>query len=227
MAKSVKFPISFKGSNIATVDKFPDECPFCHDKITPMDIGSSGANVKEEQTAKIVFLCPGEDCKEIFIGYYQLDSGYEYDYRLLDTSQGYPISQEFHKSINVISPAFIEIYNEAFEAEQQNLHQICGVGYRKALEFLIKDFAKYKNTDKEKIRKIESIFLGDVIKTYLEDKKIKTVAERAAWLGNDHTHYIKKWGNKDLSDLKMLIDLTVAFIQQDYDYEELLKSMPE
>lgn len=38
------------------------------------------------------------------------------------------------------------------------------------------------------------------------------MAERATWLGNDETHYVRKWENKDLKDLKNLIDLTVYFI---------------
>ncbi|MGF6947536.1 hypothetical protein QF028_000029 [Neobacillus sp. B4I6] len=38
------------------------------------------------------------------------------------------------------------------------------------------------------------------------------MAERAVWLGNDETHYVRKWDDKDLKDLKNLIDLTVYFI---------------
>lgn len=41
---------------------------------------------------------------------------------------------------------------------------------------------------------------------------IKEMAKRAVWLGNDETHYVRKWEDKDIQDLKNLIDLTVYFI---------------
>jgi hypothetical protein len=40
-----------------------------------------------------------------------------------------------------------------------------------------------------------------------------TVASRAAWLGNDETHYLRTWEDKDLTDLKKLIELTVQWIE--------------
>ena len=48
-------------------------------------------------------------------------------------------SKEFSEHVQEISANFCCIYNEAHEAEQLGLTQICGVGYRRALEFLIKD----------------------------------------------------------------------------------------
>ena len=41
-----------------------------------------------------------------------------------------------------------------------------------------------------------------VISRYIDDSNIKNVAKRAVWLGNDETHYIRKWEDKDLSFLK-------------------------
>lgn len=46
------------------------------------------------------------------------------------------------------------------------------------------------------------------------------VAERASWLGNDETHYIRIWEDQSLSDLKKLIELTLHWIEM----EELSKS---
>ena len=37
---------------------------------------------------------------------------------------------------------FLTIYNQSLSAEDNNLDQIAGIGYRKALEFLIKDYLK-------------------------------------------------------------------------------------
>jgi hypothetical protein len=41
---------------------------------------------------------------------------------------------------------------------------------------------------------------------------VKECAKRAAWLGNDETHYTRKWETKDVSDLKLLVKLTVNWI---------------
>ena len=41
---------------------------------------------------------------------------------------------------------------------------------------------------------------------------MKECAKRAAWLGNDETHYTRKWEDKDVKDLKLLVHLTVNWI---------------
>jgi hypothetical protein len=59
---------------------------------------------------------------------------------------------------------------------------------------------------------IKKSFLSTCIKKYIDEINIKKCAERAAWLGNDEAHYIRKWENKDINDLKVLIELTVNWI---------------
>jgi hypothetical protein len=44
------------------------------------------------------------------------------------------------ETINGISEDFCNIYAEAYRAENQDLKLVAGPGYRKALEFLIKDY---------------------------------------------------------------------------------------
>ena len=116
----------------------------------------------------------------------------------------------FEDCINKLSPTFVNIYNQALKAEHYNLDQIAGVGYRKALEFLIKDFLISQNPeDEEKIKKTP---LGNCINNHIESPQLKTVASRATWLGNDQTHYIQEFEDKDINDLKMLITLSVHWI---------------
>lgn len=55
----------------------------------------------------------------------------------------YPKDIVFSDIINEISPGFVKIYNQAHEAEIRLLDDIVGGGYRKALEFLIKDICIY------------------------------------------------------------------------------------
>jgi hypothetical protein len=133
--------------------------------------------------------------------------------------------KSFEKIISDVSPQFAPIYNQALKAEQSGLDQICGPGYRKALEFLVKDYAKAKNnTD---ANKIESVQLGPCIQQYIDHASVKAIAERATWLGNDETHYIRRWETKDVHDLKALIDLTVHWISVDLLSAEVIKEMPD
>jgi hypothetical protein len=102
--------------------------------------------------------------------------------------------------------------------------QICGCGYRKALEFLIKDYAKLRNAGKDTA--IESAPLGPCIDTYVSDVRIRDIAKRATWLGNDETHYKRRWADKDLNDLKNLIRLVTYWIESEHLTEETLRDMP-
>ncbi|HTA82570.1 MAG TPA: DUF4145 domain-containing protein [Bacteroidia bacterium] len=216
------------GNMDARLDVMPNECPYCHNKIAPTPMW---ANKNDNMgKASVVFRCNYEKCRELFIGYYTFTTntnggGWSSLASLSDISIGTNKVKEFHKSISVISPSFIEIFNQAFAAEQYKLLQICGVGYRKALEFLIKDFSIKNKPEKED--EIKKGNLAKVIEDHIEDSRIKIVAKRAVWLGNDETHYVRKWETKDLTDLKNLIDLTLTMIQAESDFEELKISMPE
>ena len=106
-----------------------------------------------------------------------------------------------------------------------NLDQICGVGYRKALEFLIKDYLISKASDEHIINSIKSTLLSNCIKKYVQNENIKNVAERATWLGNDETHYVRIWADKDVTNLKHLIDLTVRWIENEVETERVLQDM--
>jgi len=119
----------------------------------------------------------------------------------------------------------VEIYNQALAAEAGDLTEIVGIGLRKAVEFLIKDFAIHqKPSDEQDIKKS---FLGNCIKNYIDDPNIKECATRAAWLGNDETHYLRKWVEKDISDLKLLIQLTVNWIENVLLTKQYIDDMKE
>ncbi len=130
----------------------------------------------------------------------------------------------FAPTINEISNNFCEIYNDARAAEQYNLANVCGVGYRKALEFLIKDYliSKYP----EGAEDIKNKPLGRCIENDIQNEQIKEVSRRAAWLGNDEAHYVRKWEGKDLENLKKLIELVLNWMEMEKSTEDLRKDMP-
>jgi hypothetical protein len=143
-------------------------------------------------------------------------------YALEGTLPYTPVSEDF-PLIDLVSERFSEIYNQAATAESCGLADIAGTGYRKALEFVVKDYCiALHPLEAEQIRRK---FLKNVIDDYIESGKLKRAATLTTWLGNDEGHYERRWADKDLSDLKALLSLTIAFVQEEIQMEQYLRSM--
>ena len=200
------------GSNVESITQYSIECPFCHANIIP--------NYLFFHANKLFSACPNESCQHHFV----LAKDRENKYIKVDTN-AIPKSKAFSEIITSISSQFVSIYNQAYHAEQIGLDQICGVGYRKAIEFLIKDYLLQKETNDKQKENIKNKFLGNCIQEDVQDKNIKEVAKRAVWLGNDETHYVRVWADKDVSHLKQLIDLTIRWIENEIETERVLQEM--
>lgn len=102
--------------------------------------------------------------------------------------------------------------------KRSNLFHVAGMGYRKAIEFLIKDYLLYLcPADKEKIEKMS---LSNCISNKLENEKLKVVASRATWIANDFVHYTRKYTDKDIGDIKRFIDACVYWIMTELITDE-------
>lgn len=192
-------------------------CPICNHAISPKYLCS----YLHMNDSKLSVYCECPSCGKPFIALFShsfLDNNSHYfgtqDYLAPTT----PKLISFDKSIENLSNSFVQIFNEANSAETYHLNNISGIGYRKALEFLIKDYCVYKYPDKEKT--IKSSFLSKVITDYIDSSKIRNLAKASTWLGNDETHYVRKFEDKDINDLKKFISATVAFITYDLVSDE-------
>lgn len=208
----------------------PDHCPLCHHGIMPTRIGANNIVRREIEgdILQLVFLCPRSDCQRVFIGTYRQRLGLHRHYvegpHILESTAPYrAIKPQIPDEIKSISPGYVELLSQSEAAEAYELDQIAGAGYRKALEFLIKDYAIKKNP--AKADGIKKSFLGNCINEYVTDENVKECSKRAAWLGNDETHYIRKWEEKDINDLKILIRLTQAWILNSVLTEKYLDEM--
>lgn len=220
----------------------PSICPICHHAVQAVNFWGafyetglfSGVGFRPDLILpvdlQVVFRCSRRECHRLFIMRFRraCKRGDPSELGYWEPQAIQPqacIAREFAPEIGRTSPRFIEIYRQAAKAED-GLDQLCGTGYRKALEFLIKDYVKTlpENTDKEEA--IEKCQLSPCISNFVRDTSVELCASRATWLGNDETHYIKKWPDKDLSDLKKLIDLTLHWISADILTRELELSMP-
>lgn len=219
---------------VATLDAMPDQCPLCHVSVTPMDQGvsisfeSGGLPCLER-----LLRCPNRKCHRLFIARYFRLQPQTAMYFLRMCVPIEPTTVQQSETIQKVSPDFCSIYQDAHKAEQHGLLLVAGPGYRKALEFLIKDYiiGRITETDAEKLAiekaKVEKTLLGTCIKEYVKSEQIKEIAKRAAWLGNDETHYVRKWEDKDLKDLKKLISLTLHWIEVEMLTLEVIADMPE
>ncbi|MGE4472762.1 MAG: hypothetical protein AB7D20_08180 [Sulfuricurvum sp.] len=209
----------------------PDVCPQCHHALHPKILqGTLNGDVSKRDTLlEIAFKCTHRNCMSMFIGQYkrsQMESRTGTmvgDFKHIKSVPLKYIAPTIFPEVENISPSFKIIYEQAHAAEANQLDEIAGVGFRKALEYLIKDYCIYKNPDNEQV--IKSTMLGAVIQNYVDDGNLKACAQRAAWLGNDETHYIRKWENKDINDLKTLIDLSCVWVKSNILTEKYLHEM--
>ncbi|WP_413373336.1 hypothetical protein [Paenibacillus taichungensis] len=208
------------------VTEVPDRCPICQVYVIPQLLYGLK---KDYKNMVAVFLCTNNRCREVFMAYYY---GIEYANTSSPLPKLYKLDSLAPKNISVpdidkhvvnLSPNFAEIYTQALQAESLGLDQICGPGYRKSLEFLVKDYLIHKNPDQ--VIEIKSKMLMPCINT-ITDENIKFAAQRATWIGNDETHYVRKWEEKDVTDLKLLIDLTINFIKNELIMERFKEEMP-
>jgi hypothetical protein len=219
---------------VASVDAMPDQCPLCHLSVTPMD---QGVSISFESggwpCVERLLRCPNRKCHRLFIARYFRSQTQSAMYFLRSCVPVEVKSIAQSETISKVSPDFCSIYEEAYKAEQYGLLLVAGPGYRKALEFLIKDYiiGRLTETDAAKLAvekaKVEKTLLGTCVKDYVQSEQIKEIAKRAAWLGNDETHYVRKWEDKDLKDLKKLITLTLHWIEVETLTLEVIADMPE
>lgn len=216
---SVKYRDTTSSAEIDT----PNKCPHCGETMTPYVYHgfSEFEYLDDNREIGVLAQCTFSDCNNFFaLGYVYrrvtIDGYARGKFILKKYSYSPPLSVSLPENIEFVSEKFVEIYKQSVEAESNGLDQIAGVGYRKATEFLIKDYAiRINPNDKDSI---EKMFLGNVIKKYLSDfPKLQSLATASTWIGNDETHYIRRHEDKDINDMKRFTLSAAQFIAADYD----------
>lgn len=196
----------------------PCSCPLCHFAIKPNRIKDEWyLDSRLHRHLAIFYTCP--HCFRPFVAHFRDKSLGAIMSPVLDYCGPELYSaQQFEANIEGLSPQFVNIYNQALEAESRQLDEIAGIGYRKALEFLVKDYCKH--THPEKGAEIECLPLGKCISDYIENRSITTLASRAVWIGNDETHYTRKLEGRDISDMKTFIRALVHYVGMELTVED-------
>lgn len=186
----------------------PSNCPMCN-TVTQIEPITNWLIRKDNENNELFSFYFCSKCEKFFIGHYEVLYYQTTNLISFSPKESYN-TKDFPKLIQKLSPDFCEIHNQAYIAQQQGLTKISGIGYRKALEFLVKDYVIFLNPN-ESVN-IKSLNLSSCISKYIESSQIKSLATAATWIGNDETHYIKKNLDYNIEDMLVFIDVMVSFI---------------
>lgn len=204
-----------------TVRRYPDRCPQCHQTGVQTYLGSAFFSGSEQEQVILTMRCPNHDCNAVYLAFYTVNArngvpppSTQLECDLVRCLPAKPLNYIADPILATVSKQFIEIATQAKHAEAAGLLHVCGPGYRKALEFLVKDFLinhTFKD-DADKQENVRKMALANVIANYIGNERIRNLAVRAAWIGNDETHYERVQGDHDLEDLKNLLHLTALYL---------------
>ena len=223
MIKIIRASDIENGSKFDFAVNLPKSCPHCGIASQPNILSAHYLERENSIIGKctvrifVIYFCTV--CESAFHSVYKVQCSLLTDLTYpLDLTDTYPT---FHKpvmhpqKIAALSPRYTDIYNQAFFSEESGLFEICGMGYRKALEILIKDFAiKMHPND---IENIKSKMLGKCIDEYIDNPKIKMLAKASAWIGNDLTHYAVRNGDYSIEEMKNFIAAAEAYINTELE----------
>ena len=190
-----------------TLEK-PMLCPHC---LAFQDGITIGAHVMElgdaEYLSVIKFRCA--NCNKLYVVMYTFNmhtksSKYELTYPAISLSYS-------NERINKVSPRFIEMYNQALQCESVGNLDLAAIGLRASLEILIKDYAI--NELKKSRDEVAGKKLFDSISEYLsKDPELISSADVVRILGNDFTHYDRKYPEHDYEVLKSYMSIFIQLV---------------
>lgn len=188
----------------------PSECPVCREKISP--VRQAQVMSVDNSFADVCFQCPSHTCQHLFIGRYE-QKGTGKAFQFLDAVPLTYSPPQIAGEVKEVSPSFSEIYRQSIQAESAGLDQMVGTGLRKAVEFLIRDFLIAHPPEKLSEEQIAEIPLTNLIEHHIDDARIRDMALRAWWLGSDDTHYVRRYEDHDIDDLKAVIRTLMNWVE--------------
>ena len=213
--------VNFRGNTKYLED--PNICPHCHVTNTPHHKWIVQTTDTDSVDCYLsAWQCSNSKCNRVLIAQHKLKgNGFEFTRFLNGLPKGpdwpTPIAElksgQADEQGNPIDSKFIKTYLQSLEAENNGLDELAGMGFRKAIEYLVKDWAIQNNPDKKE--DIEKSWLGGVITNYFKGD-LKDILERATWLGNDQAHYNKLFDEFEIDVLKELIDLIMVELDREY-----------
>ena len=201
----------------------PEYCPLCEQNMNPIVFDNaviSDTSIRKDSSTnsnvfQVSFITRCTRCKHLYTNIFEVRGDVCGNSRIAKKiyyqTKMPNMDIELPENVEKISRTFVSIYTQALQAEKLNLNELVGMGLRKAVEFLIKDYAI--KTHPENKQEIKEKWLGYVIENFIDDDKLKKFAKGASWIANDETHYVKEWPDKDIEDIKQYIECFINYIE--------------
>lgn len=193
----------------------PKICPHCHKEMVPTIVTQSEVqNYNQNKVFAILVRCnicssfyaveyiysnPRQNPKQILVPYYYSPT----------------VDLDIPDNIKEISEDFEEIYTQSETAYQLNLNQIAGMGYRKSIEFLVKDFLIFLKPDDAD--RILNLTINKAI-AEIDNQKLQNLARMTNYLANDQVHIKTLHPTKDIDDLREFLKNLVLLISFEINY---------
>lgn len=178
----------------------PESCPHCHHHADPRRL-TAHATSPDNSAVDFTFQCPRADCRRVFVGHY--GAGRDGEYELVSVEPHGVRRESLPAEVEAFSPAFVEVYGQAQDAEARGHRELAAIGLRRALELLVKDFAAAQDPGRE--AEIRRATLAACTARFVDDPHLKACASRAFLAAGDAD-------GAGLGDLKVLVRLTVNWI---------------
>ena len=203
----IKNSIPLRSDNTVThfeIDK-PNVCPDCQQSGDHTMLNQSINRVDKE--VSLTLECTM--CYSIFFAKFDVITPKEKFHHIGPVitylKQTFPLQKvetNLPEEMNALFPEFENIYSQATYAEVHGLDLIKGIAFRKAVEFLVKQYLIDSDPDQE--QEIRDEFLGKSIKR-IQHPLIHKLSTAATWLGNDEGHFTRKHEDYDVADMKRFI----------------------
>lgn len=208
-----------------TVDfKLNEQCPICHVYGSMEFVNSTHvtSQAKGKNTYIAFFLCNA--CHRIYaVSYSDVPlSSFMYakatnPVPCISVNATYtPYEPPLPKLNDIFNTVHFEKFRGAYRdlclAKAYQIDGLVGMAYRRAIEYLVFDYLiRFENIT---VGELANKGLEKIITTNFQGDDISEFGQKAAWLGNDFTHYFNKHPEYSINDLATLFDYFLADVQK-------------
>ena len=129
---------SIQGLNVKSQYEKPQTCPHCNCNSDATIKKIYHHNSESEKSTYVTFFLQCTCCKKIFIFISRFYKDKDSEFCMMHPT---PHTVFQNEQIEKLSPRFIDVYNQALRSEDCGDIILASVGFRTALEILIKDYA--------------------------------------------------------------------------------------
>lgn len=191
--------------------KKPLNCPRCGYGTDAPLTGCSVIRMDSGYFITVAMKCT--HCQKTFISLYEATDPPETAQfiRCYPSYSGDPVPTQ----LSDMSPRFADLNRQAQTAEEHELIDIAAVGYRAALEVLVKDYAIKELSEPEE--EVKQKKLAGAIGKYLKQEELVATADVVRILGNDYAHFERQYPQLDFNTLKYYYQIFLNMIKVQYD----------